>query len=142
MATHRGHPLTIARTEALVSPLASAEAVQVPTAAWLRDRARLFSAAAEVKFHLITSAALYTRMTGEQLNDGDIGRAHLGPAEARLPVPLVYLNVGALETRRAADQALAHETMHVGWPSYGHKAIAFERAQQVLDTVGILSTPV
>ncbi|MFE4516708.1 hypothetical protein ACFRMQ_21230 [Kitasatospora sp. NPDC056783] len=139
MATHRGHPLTIARTEALVSPLAAPDAEQLPTTTWLRDRARLFSAAAKVKFHLITSAALYTRMTGEQLSSGDVGRAYSGPASARLPVPLVYLNLEVLGTRRAVDKALAHEVMHVGWPSYGHKAIAFERAQQVLNAVGVLS---
>nr|BEK71297.1 hypothetical protein KPHV_85240 [Kitasatospora purpeofusca] len=139
MGSHRGHPLTTARTEALVSPLAAGEAVQAPTASWLRDRARLFSTAASVRFHLITQAGLYTRMTGEQLSTGDIGRAYFGPDGARLPVPLVYLNLPALGTRRAADQALAHEVMHIGWPSYGHKAIAFDRAQHVLDTVGSLS---
>lgn len=48
-----------------------------------------------------------------------------GPADARDEHALIYLNLEHLAHRREADRVLAHEFMHLRWPSFGHKQIAF-----------------
>ncbi|MBV9025223.1 MAG: hypothetical protein JO362_15850 [Streptomycetaceae bacterium] len=42
-------------------------------------------------------------------------------------------------TRGSADKVLAHETMHLRVPSYGHKREAFACAQVILDLVGSMA---
>lgn len=49
------------------------------------------------------------------------------------------VNLQLVTTREEADRALANETMHLVVPSHGHKAVAFARAQLLLDKVGQLT---
>jgi hypothetical protein len=62
----------------------------------------------------------------------------LGEYGRRLDIPLMAVNLTHVATKEAADRVFAHEVMHLRWPSYGHKQVAFDRAQNVLDTVGAL----
>jgi len=39
----------------------------------------------------------------------------------RLSMPLMVVNLAQVPTRGSADKVLAHETMHLRVPSYGHK---------------------
>ncbi|MFC5645368.1 hypothetical protein [Kitasatospora cinereorecta] len=136
MATERGSAITIARTRALRSPLLAHEADLPADAPWLRGRAQQFTRAAGLRFLLVLDAAQYSRLTGQQIGVEVVGRAYRGPENARMAVPLLYLQQAALATRTEADQVLAHEVTHLKWPSYGHKIKAFDRAQWLLDQVG------
>ncbi len=136
MSTERGSALTIARTQALRSPLPEYEGGLPADELWLRARAAQFARAAGLRFLLVLDAARYMRLTGQQIGAEVVGRAYRGPEGARLAVPLLYLQQASLATRAEADQVLAHEATHLKWPSYGHKVAAFDRAQWLLDQVG------
>ena len=136
MSTQHGHSTTIERTRALCSPLPADEASLPVDPTWLSARALDFARVAGMRFLLVLDAGRYGRLTGQQLSTADVGRAYLGPANARLAVPLLYLQPAALASRGDADQVLAHEVTHLKWPSYGHKVLAFERAQWLLNQIG------
>ncbi|MCX4792025.1 hypothetical protein OG369_43095 [Streptomyces sp. NBC_01221] len=136
MTVHRGHPVTDARHAALRSPLPENERGLPVDAAWLRRRARLFAAVSERPFHLVVDLQSYASVTGLTFYPHYAAQVYTGPKEARLTVPLMAVNLSMVTTREEADRALAHETMHLVVPSYGHKAAAFAKAQHLLDEVG------
>ena len=133
---HRGHPLTVARHEALRSPLPKAELTMPVTTQWLRARAGMFAQVAQRPFDLTFDLARYSKVTGVSFRDHYVAQVFRGAAEQRWDMPLMAMNLARVPTREAADRALAHETMHLRVPSYGHKREAFAWAQQALDRVG------
>ncbi|MGA5442505.1 hypothetical protein ACPCKW_23715 [Streptomyces griseoincarnatus] len=139
MTLHKGHPLTRARHEALVSPLHDVERVQAVDPRWLRDRAQVFMEAARLSFALTFDLARYSEVTGLDFHPHYAAQVFLGEHGSRLEIPLMAVNLTHVPTREHADRVLAHEVMHLRWPSYGHKQLAFARAQTVLDRVGQLS---
>ncbi|MGW7198998.1 hypothetical protein [Streptomyces chryseus] len=139
MTVHRGHPVTNARHAALHSPLPENERGLPVDTAWLRRRARLFAAVSGQPFHLVVDLQSYASATGLTFYPHYAAQVYTGPREARLAVPLMALNLDMVATREEADRALAHETMHLVVPSYGHKAAAFAKAQFLLDEVGQLA---
>ena len=133
---HRAHPSTIARTRALRHGLPDAIAALPVDAGWLALRTERFAAASGIEVRLVLRPATYERLTGQRPSPGAAGHACLyGQDGTRFTVPVVYLNPGLLADRGDAEQVLAHEFMHVRWPSYGHKREGFERAQQLLDAL-------
>lgn len=138
MTLHKGHPLTMARHEALVSPLAEAECGQAVDPRWLRERAELFMEASQLPFTLTFDLARYSHVTGLKFHAHYAAQVFLGEYGRRLDIPLMAVNLAHVATKEAADRVFAHEVMHLRWPSYGHKQVAFDRAQNVLDTVGVL----
>lgn len=102
---------------------------------WLITRAHRYAAAAGITIDVVLDAQTYQRRTGLSVGTWWAGAAYTGPPGARLAVPLLYLNPRLLLTRGDAETVIAHEVMHARWPSYGHRRIAFERAQQLLDAV-------
>ncbi|MFF7647864.1 hypothetical protein [Streptomyces canus] len=138
MTLHKGHPLTMARHEALVSPLPVVECVQAVDPRWLRTRAELFMEASQLPFALTFDLARYSQVTGLTFHAHYAAQVFLGEHDSRLDIPLMAVNLTHVPTREAADRVFAHEVMHLRWPSYGHKRVAFDRAQNVLDMVGTL----
>jgi hypothetical protein len=134
----RGHPVTTARTSALVHHLPAAVAAGRVDAGWLALRARRFAAASGRPAVVCCDSAAFTAATGVQVDDGTVGMAYLGQPGNRLPVAMIYLNLGRLPDRGTAERVLAHEWMHVCRPALGHKAAAFQLAQQLLDAVAVL----
>lgn len=139
MTYHRGHPLTVARHEALLSPLPAPESLLPVDTRWLRARADLFKEAAERPFTLTFDTAGYSEATGLPFHPHFVAQVFRGEPESRLDVPLMALNLARVTTRADADRALAHECMHLRVPSYGHKREAFACAQNILDRVGSLT---
>jgi len=115
--------------------LADDQARMVTDAGWLISRAHRYAAAAEVLIEVVLDPAQFARRTGLSVPDTWAGVAYTGPAHQRLRAALVYLNQALMPTRGDAERVIAHEIMHVRWPSYGHREVAFTRAQQLLDTV-------
>ncbi|MFJ5850492.1 hypothetical protein [Streptomyces sp. NPDC092903] len=138
MTVHRGHPVTNARHAALHSPLPAHERALPVDTAWLRRRARLFAAVSDRPFHLVVDLQAYSSVTGLTFYPHYAAQVYTGPEDAQLTVPLMAVNLSMVTTREEADRALAHETMHLVVPSYGHKAAAFAKAQLLLDEVGQL----
>ena len=138
MTVHRGDPRTDARHAALVSPLPEHERALPVDMTWLRRRARVFAHVAQRPFHLVVDLQAYASATGLVFHSHYAAQVYRGPEHARLPVPLMAVNLALVTTREEADRALAHETMHLVVPSYGHKVKAFDRAQLLLDQVGQL----
>ena len=138
MTLHKGHPLTRARHEALVSPLPVVECAEVADPRWLRTRAELFMEASQLPFTLTFDLARYSQVTGLNFHAHYAAQVFRGEHGRRLGIPLMAVNLAHVPTKEAADRVFAHEVMHLGWPSYGHKQVAFARAQNVLDTVGAL----
>lgn len=136
MTYRRWHPVTIARHEALRSPLPRCEQLQAADAGWLPTRADLFRQAAGCPFDLTLNADDFSRRTGLAVHSNDVAHAYWG---SRVETPLLIVNLALATTRLQCDQALAHEVMHLLVPSYGHKQAAFARAQAVLDRVGELA---
>jgi lysine/ornithine N-monooxygenase len=136
---HRGHPLTVARHEALRSPLPPAELGLPVTTQWLRARAELFARVAERHFRLTFDPAQYSKATGLLFAPHYVAQVYRGEPDQRWEVPLMVVNLARVLTREAADRVFAHETMHLRVPSYGHKRQAFAWAQQALDRVGALT---
>ncbi|MER5356306.1 hypothetical protein ABT093_39060 [Kitasatospora sp. NPDC002551] len=139
MTYHRGHPLTVARHEALVSRLPPREAQLPVDTRWLRGRAELFRQAAERPFALTFDTAWYAEATGLVFHPHYVAQVYRGEPGARLETPLMVMNLNMVSTREDADRALAHECMHLRVPSYGHKREAFACAQEILDRVGSLA---
>ncbi|MGW4894589.1 hypothetical protein ACWEQL_20285 [Kitasatospora sp. NPDC004240] len=139
MTYHRGHPVTVARHEALRSPLPDQEQLLPVDGEWLHARAVLFREAAERPFELTLDVAEYSRRTGLAFHAHYVAQVYRGDDGCRLATPLMILNLALVPTRRAADKALAHEAMHLRVPSYGHKREAFACAQAILDRVGALT---
>ncbi|TGB15483.1 hypothetical protein [Streptomyces sp. MZ04] len=139
MTVHRGHPVTDARHSALRSPLAEHERDLPVDAAWLRRRAKQFAHVSQRPFHLVVDLQAYASVTGLPFYAHYAAQVYRGPESARLTVPLMAVNLSLVTTREEADRALAHETMHLVVPSYGHKEAAFARAQLLLDEVGQLT---
>ncbi|MET9835097.1 hypothetical protein ABZ508_10445 [Streptomyces lavendulocolor] len=135
----RAHPVTEQRHAALRSPLPEHERDLPVDVHWLRRRAKMFSAVSGREFHLVTDLAAYASVSGMPYLSHYAAQVYLGPKSARLKVPLMAMNLGLVTTREEADRALAHETMHLVVPSYGHKTAAFARAQLLLDKVGQLA---
>ncbi|MEU8591443.1 hypothetical protein AB0C59_31285 [Streptomyces sp. NPDC048664] len=135
----RAHPVTEQRHADLRSPLPEHERDLPVDVSWLRRRAKLFATVSERNFHLVTDLAAYASISGMPYLSHYAAQVYLGPKTARLKVPLMAINLGLVTTREEADRALAHETMHLVVPSYGHKAAAFARAQLLLDQVGQLT---
>ncbi|WP_432140039.1 hypothetical protein [Streptomyces sp. bgisy154] len=139
MTYHRGHPLTVARHEALVSRLPPGEAQLPVDTRWLRERAELFRQAAERPFALTFDTVWYAEATGLAFHPHYVAQVYRGEPGARLETPLMVMNLNMVPTREDADRALAHECMHLRVPSYGHKREAFACAQAILDRVGSLA---
>jgi hypothetical protein len=139
MTFHRGHPLTVARHEALRSPLPQDELGTAVDPQWLRSRADLFMEAAERSFVLTLDLDHYASRTGLQFHTHYAAQVFRGKHTQRLEVPLMAVNLVHVRTREAADKVLAHECMHLRVPSYGHKTAAFACAQRLLDGVGSLT---
>lgn len=139
MTYHRGHPLTVARHEALVSRLSPGEAQLPVDTRWLRGRAELFRQAAERPFALTFDTVWYAEATGLAFHPHYVAQVYRGEPGARLETPLMVMNLNMVPTREDADRALAHECMHLRVPSYGHKREAFACAQEILDRVGSLA---
>ncbi|MFE3559846.1 hypothetical protein ACFXKW_34065 [Streptomyces sp. NPDC059193] len=140
MTVHRGHPRTDARHAALRSPLPEQERELPVDQAWLRRRAKQFTLVSGQPFHLVVDLQAYASVTGMHFYPNYAAQIYTGPEHARLAVPLLAINLKMVTTREEADRALAHETMHLVVPSYGHKAAAFVRAQLLLDQVGQLGS--
>ncbi|WP_424892364.1 hypothetical protein [Streptomyces sp. XH2] len=141
MTVHRGHPLTDARHTALRSPLPEHERDLPVGMAWLRRRAKQFAHVAQRPFHLVVDLQAYASVTGMPFYPHYAAQVFRGPEGARLSTPLMAINLDLVTTREEADRALAHESMHLVVPSYGHKEKAFARAQLLLDQVGQLAAP-
>ncbi|MEU6405410.1 hypothetical protein [Streptomyces sp. NPDC046985] len=139
MTYHRGHPLTVARHEALLSPLPPGQAQLPVDTRWLRARAELFREAAERPFALTFDSTRYTETTGLHFHPHYVAQVYRGEEDARLETPLMVVNLARVPTRADADRVLAHECMHLRVPSYGHKKIAFAYAQEILDQVASLT---
>ncbi|MFD7900504.1 hypothetical protein [Streptomyces sp. NPDC059743] len=139
MTVHRGHPLTNARHAALRCPLPEHERALPVDLAWLRRRAKMFAHVSQRPFHLVVDLKAYASVTGMDFYPHYAAQVYRGPETARLSVPLMAVNLALVASREEADRALAHETMHLVVPSYGHKQAAFERAQLLLDQVGQLA---
>ncbi|MCX5216209.1 hypothetical protein OG689_44545 [Kitasatospora sp. NBC_00240] len=137
MTVHRGDPRTVARHEALRSPLPAEELLEPVTTKWLRNRAGLFMRAASRPFALTFDLARYSEASGLAFHEHYVAQVYRGDAGNRLDVPLMAVNLALVPTREAADKVLAHESMHLRWPSYGHKRQAFAGAQNLLDKVGL-----
>ncbi|KOV42355.1 hypothetical protein ACIPWL_10920 [Streptomyces sp. NPDC090023] len=135
----RAHPVTEQRHADLRSPLPEHERGLPVDVHWLRRRAKLFAAVSERDFHLVTDLAAYASVSGMPYLAHYAAQVYTGPKAAPLKVPLMAINLQLVTTREEADRALAHETMHLVVPSYGHKAAAFARAQLLLDEVGQLT---
>jgi hypothetical protein len=135
---HRGHPVTVARHEALRSPLPAEQLLLPVDTTWLHSRAELFRQAAQRPFTLTVDVAEYSKVTGLPFHPHYVAQVYRGEAGHRLPVPLMVVNLDQVPTREAADKVLAHETMHLRVPSYGHKREAFACAQAILDLVGAM----
>ncbi|MFC7986503.1 hypothetical protein [Streptomyces sp. NPDC057336] len=135
----RAHPVTEQRHADLRSPLPEHERALPVDVSWLRWRAKQFAAVSQRNFHPTTDLAKYAAITGMPYLSHYAAQVYLGPKTARLKVPLMAINLALVTTREEADRALAHETMHLVVPSYGHKAAAFARAQLLLDKVGQLT---
>lgn len=103
---------------------------------WLLTRTHEYAAAAGIAVDVVLDALSYRRRTGLDVGQWWAGAAYTGMPGARIAKPLVYLNPGLIPTRGDAELVIAHEIMHCRWPSYGHRAIAFSRAQALLDQVG------
>ncbi|MFD8732321.1 hypothetical protein [Streptomyces sp. NPDC059611] len=136
----RAHPVTEQRHAALRSPLQTHELDTSVDVNWLRQRAKLFATVSGRDFHVVTDLAAYASISGMPYLSHYAAQVYLGPETARLRVPLMAINLKLVTTREEADRALAHETMHLVVPSYGHKAAAFARAQLLLDKVGQLTS--
>lgn len=106
---------------------------------WLLTRTHAYAAAAGIAVDVVLDQRSYHHWTGRTVGDWCAGAAYTGPVGARWPVPLIYLSPRLLPTRGDAETVIAHEVMHARWPSYGHKKIAFARAQQLLDTVAAVA---
>ncbi|MER5549885.1 hypothetical protein ABT072_47730 [Streptomyces sp. NPDC002589] len=132
----RAHPVTEKRHADLRSPLPEHERDLPVDVNWLRRRARQFAAVSQREFHVVTDLSKYSSISGMPFHSHYAAQVYLGPRTARLRVPLMAINLGLVTTREEADRALAHETMHLVVPSYGHKEAAFARAQLLLDKVG------
>ncbi|WP_430787172.1 hypothetical protein [Actinoplanes sp. G11-F43] len=102
---------------------------------WLVTRTHQFAAAAGITVDVVLDAVTWCRRTGLQVGRWWAGAAFVGEPGARVPVPLIYLNRQLCPTRGQAELVIVHEMMHARWPSYGHRKIAFDRAQQLLDVV-------
>lgn len=139
MTVHRGHPVTDARHAALRSPLPEHERDLPVDTAWLRRRAKQFAYVSQRPFHLVVDLQAYASVTGMPFYAHYAAQIYRGPENARLAVPLMAVNLALVTSREEADRALAHETMHLVVPSYGHKEAAFARAQLLLDDVGHLT---
>lgn len=133
--TRRGHALTVERTEALLHGLPTEIAALPADVDWLRWRAELFAKATGTRVRLVVTPVAYRALTGLAPAPGAVGHACLYAHGVRLVRPVVYLAPARLADRGAAEQVLAHEFMHVKWPSYGHKLAAFAAAQHLLDVV-------
>ncbi|MCM2430905.1 hypothetical protein [Streptomyces sp. RKAG337] len=136
---HRGHPLTIARHEALSSPLPAEERDSPVDTRWLRSRGGLFAQAAQRPFELTFDLVWYAKRTGLPFHPHYVAQVYRGEPEQRLEVPLMVVNLARVRTREAADKVLAHESMHLRVPSYGHKREAFACAQEILNAVGSMA---
>ncbi len=112
------------------------QAVRYADAAWLIARTHAYAAVAGVRVEVVLNAAVYAQRTGLAVSDWWAGDTFTGPAGARRRIPIVYLNPALLPTRGDAETVIAHEIMHARWPSYGHRPVAFTRAQQLLDAFG------
>ena len=136
----RGHPLTTARTDALVHHLPAAVAAGPVDAGWLALRARRFAAASGRPATVCCDAAKFLEATGIDVDESTVGMAYLGEPGNRRPVALVYLNLSRLPDRGSAERVLAHEFMHLCRPGLGHKEGAFAFAQRLLDAVAGFDT--
>lgn len=133
---HRAHATTIARTQALRHHLPAETAARPVDAGWISLRTARFEAASGVSVRLVLRAATYRSLTGQLPSPRAAGQACLYALDGtRMNPAVVFLDLSLLHDRGQADRVLAHEFMHVCWPSYGHKAAAFERAQQLLDAL-------
>ena len=102
---------------------------------WLLTRAHEYAAAAGIAIDVVLDAWSYRRRTGLDVGRWWAGAAYTGMPGERVTTPLVYLNPRLIPTRGEGELVIAHEIMHCRWPSYGHRAIAFTRAQGLLDRV-------
>jgi hypothetical protein len=102
---------------------------------WLITRTHQYAAAAGITVDVVLDALSYRRRTGLDVDPWWAGATYTGMPGARPVRPLVYLNPRLIATRGDGELVIVHEIMHGRWPSYGHRAVAFDRAQQLLDTV-------
>ena len=135
-ARRRGSPITVARTRALVHHLSAATAAAPADLPWLRARVRLFAQVADRPVRLVVIAAAYQALTAAALHPLAAGHVCLRLGGTVLDRPVLYLNPDLIGNRGEAEQVIAHEFMHVGRPSLGHKTQAFAYAQRLLDQVG------
>ncbi|MEU1812986.1 hypothetical protein [Micromonospora aurantiaca (nom. illeg.)] len=106
---------------------------------WLLDRVLTYAEAAKVPVTVILDAQAYTARTGVPVTPLTAGDCYTGPPGDRAAVRVIYLSPVLLPTRGVAECVIAHEIMHARWPSYGHRPIAFQRAQELLDHVGAVA---
>lgn len=99
---------------------------------WLRARFSRYCAAAGITADLYVTRNGYHRATGQRPRPANIGMAFRPAGEGQ---QCIFIDLEQLRTRGQAELELAHEIMHLRWWSYGHRAIAFTRAQQLIDTV-------
>lgn len=135
-ARRRGSPVTVARTRALVHQLSAATAAAPADLPWLCARVRLFGQVVGRPVRLVVTGAAYEALTGTAVHPMAAGHVCLRVDGTVLEHPVLYLNPGLIRDRGEADRVIAHEFMHVGRPSLGHKVQAFAFAQRLLDQVG------
>jgi hypothetical protein len=100
---------------------------------WLITRTHQYAAAAGIGVDVVLDAASYHRRTGLTVGPWWAGAAYTGEPGNRPAKPLIYLNPRLIPTRGDGELVIAHEVMHGRWPSYGHRAVAFDRAQRLID---------
>jgi len=111
--------------------LPAEQAMGPVTPAWLQHRVAYYLELADIDAELILDATDYVRRTGRPHDPRRAGEVYRWPDRADRP--LLFLDPYHLPSREEATRVIAHEVMHLRWPSYGHKQIAFHRAQQLLD---------
>lgn len=104
---------------------------------WLRARFEQYPTAAGIEADLHLAREVYAAATGTRPPNSSIGMAYR-PID-RTAWRCAFIDLEQLHTRGQAELEIAHEVMHLTWWSYGHRPIAFLRAQQLIDTLAGLT---
>lgn len=99
---------------------------------WVATRLAEYCHFVSVAADFTADPALYCALTGRAKDLYRAGEVFRFSPPQR---PLVHVNLRLAPTLGQAELVIAHEVMHLRWPSYGHKQIAFQRAQELLDSI-------
>lgn len=100
--------------------------------AWIRGRFLAYQHATTQALVLCLTRADYSALTGSEPPATSLGMTY---RHRESGIRVIFLDLEQLQTRGQAELTLAHEMMHAQWWSYGHRPIAFRRAQELIDAV-------